>query len=829
MKISKTVLFLSVVALIFSGLVLAGNAYGLEDECFLDGEVSCYNSYKTWVCGDYDNNGLLEWSTPQLCPGDNSCGYGTCLSFQRPGWYCFSGQCNPDSYFCYANAGCETSCDNECNEDGLKECYGTGATEVKTCGNYDDDPCLEWNHTGNCYISYIDECGFGLCDEDERAESPYCYDGKCYYDCSWSSSCCSNECSTNGTSYCIDGETKKTCGYYDADDCLDWSDPQSCADNTSCGYEDCNSDQRSSWSCSGGECVYSCFDDDTCCINDCSDGQTRCFDYSRYQDCDYYDDDPCLDWSEPQSCVSDTFCGYGDCTDDQKPSWYCAEGWCLYDCFEDSECGSSCLDECSPEGLFQCVSDSKKTCGNYDSSDSCLEWSSLESCIGSTVCGYGSCYDNERPDWYCSGGNCLYSCNEDSSCDSGHVDECDFNGQAECYNNDYKRICGYYDNISALRWSSPQLCVGNTSCGYETCSDSQRPDWYCSGGDCAYTCFEDSSCVVNNCVDECSARYQTRCADDSRREVCGYHYDTDSCLEWYAPEVCAGDTSCGYGDCNDNQRSDWYCDTNTNDCGYQCVQDSNCLSDYVDHFEKRCYDDDVYWYDSENQLREKEEECEDDNSDTIDGCENDRCFHRSEEEDYCQGQDHCGDGICNCDEDVYICFEDCEFASVKVSVFVKKESDKDWSENIKISPKEKMDILLTVFNESQEDFANTIVKVQLPQEIIYKEKLKIDNISFEGDIRDGVNIGFLSSNAEKEITFEGEVSSEAMFGTETEIRGSVEVEDISDSNSAGITIEKAQKTFGSVLKWLVSRWYIWFLLWILFVAFLYWIIKRGSS
>ena len=67
--------------------------------------------------------------------------------------------------------------------------------------------------------------------------------------------------------------------------------------------------------------------------------------------------------------------------------------------------------------------------------------------------------------------------------------------------------------------------------------------------------------------------------------------------------------------------------------------------------------------------------------------------------------------------------------------------------------------LLTVLNESQQELDNVIVKVQFPQEVIYKDELKIDNVLFSGDIMQGINIGFLSSGVEKRITFEAQVSS----------------------------------------------------------------------
>ncbi|MFZ2975700.1 MAG: hypothetical protein WA055_03720 [Candidatus Moraniibacteriota bacterium] len=41
----------------------------------------------------------------------------------------------------------------------------------------------------------------------------------------------------------------------------------------------------------------------------------------------------------------------------------------------------------------------------------------IETCSGSTDCGYGICAENEKPIWGCANGACYYSCNYDSSCE----------------------------------------------------------------------------------------------------------------------------------------------------------------------------------------------------------------------------------------------------------------------------------------------------------------------------------------------------------------------------------------------------------------------------
>ena len=63
---------------------------------------------------------------------------------------------NPKTF----NSICEykQKCKDECQEIGLQQCFGGG---YKTCGNYDSDPCLEWNSKIQC--PDVTKCIDGRC------------------------------------------------------------------------------------------------------------------------------------------------------------------------------------------------------------------------------------------------------------------------------------------------------------------------------------------------------------------------------------------------------------------------------------------------------------------------------------------------------------------------------------------------------------------------------------------------------------------------------------------------------------------------------------------
>ncbi|MDD2731956.1 MAG: hypothetical protein PHI53_02040 [Candidatus Pacebacteria bacterium] len=754
------------------------------DDCVFVGGIRCVDGYNKQTCGNYDDDDCWEWSPSQPCGTDTSCGYGTCSDLEKPTWRCSQmGDVAECYYDCSYDALCSTPSEGECSILNDTKCFDN--TKYQICGNYDSDPELEWGDPITCTGNA--SCGYGTCTDSEKPIW-YCSGKSCTYNCTNDPSCvitCQNECVATEIR-CSDETHKQTCGNYDSDECLEWSAPILCTGDTSCGYgrcgcgPDCFTGLRPRWLCDSGTCLYSCYYDTTCapsCENECSTiGATRCSGNNR-QTCGNYDADSCLEWGNTTACTGDTSCGYGTCNDSQRPSWYCSGSSCAYTCVDDSTCNESCSSECS-SGQTRCSDDGhRQVCGNYDS-DTCLEWSLPDLCAGDTYCGYGTCSDSQKPQWYCSSGACYYRCVSDSTCGTLCVNECSQSGILRCLGSN-KQTCGNYDADSCLEWGNTISCVGDTSCGYGNCSDSQKPSWYCLGGSCLYNCVEDSTCAFppSSCVSECSPSGQTRCSGNNK-QTCG-NYDTDSCLEWGANQACTGDISCGYGVCPDSQRPSWYCFNGT--CSYNCVSDSSCVAK-----------------------------------------------KGGDSSDYCQKQNHCGDGMCNCGENNNSCPNDCGSLSLNILLYGKREQDPlEWKKDIGLGLREKVDILLSVLNNTTEDFDNVIVKADIPKEIIYKGELKIGDSQIEGDITEGINIGFLSANSEKRITFKGEVSPNAVLNTKIELIGSARVADFLSSDSMNVAIEEMKKDEGV---WgFIKKWYYLLILILLVLAFLFYQLFKKSE
>jgi hypothetical protein len=296
---------------------------------------------------------------------------------------------------------------------------------------YEVEEACESHHEKRCYngdVYWYDSCG----NREDRAD--YC--GYSY-------------CDTGGDvyRYCSGGDVWGVYDYRDrgcsGGSCdADW-------DYNSCGYEElenCGSDEI----CSGGQCVSDCTSHD-------------------YQSCyggDVYWYDSCGNREDRAD-----YCGYSYCDTGGDVHRYCSgdEVWGVYD-YRDRGCsGGSCDAD-----------------WDYNSCDA----TELKDCTrNSTDCGYLSCGEGERPSWYCSNGDCEYTCNTSSTC-------CAPEDHKACHNGD-------------VYW-------------YDSCNNR---------GSLAESCTIDEDCVSGSCV----------CAEDCASK--GYECGTYN--------FCGTSISCGTCDASD--------------------------------------------------------------------------------------------------------------------------------------------------------------------------------------------------------------------------------------------------------------------------------------
>jgi len=364
-------------------------------------------------------------------------------------------------------------------------------------------------------------------------------------------------------------------------------------------------------------------------------------------------------------------------------------------------------------------------------------------------------------------------------------DECSYSGQTRCYDSTRRQICGNYDSNPGLEWSSPKKCSGITSCGYGRCDSDERPYRYCSGGDCIYRCEYDSSCAKSSC--ECS---EGPCCDG-----CNYRPSTFVCnSEIQTQYGCPWGLSCG-ADVGKKTKSRFkYCSGDSAEC-------SESWSSWLDWTSWRiadsCGTTEVCWVGNSQ-------------------CQYSSSCVSSAPEPEPEFSLKCDDGN-----------------ALMLSLLGRKEnSSEEWKKDVKAAPGQRIDFLLIIANSSSEDLDGVGVKVELPQEIIYRGNLKIGESSSEENISEGFNIGYLSSGAIETITFKGEVSSD-IGAEEKYVVGSVNIENLSISDSTKVAFEKPKEQMAAAaatfsLKELLKKWYFWALL-ILGIIILFYLIKRFSS
>ncbi|HEY3447534.1 MAG TPA: PPC domain-containing protein [Myxococcales bacterium] len=317
------------------------------DGCAAGSKV-CLGAATVQTCGNYDSDPCLELG------GDTAC---------EAGQHCEQGACVPDG----------TACTDECVL-GVAVCEGEA---VRTCGQYDADPCADLSTPSACDVG--ETCNLGLCIPTCQDACPALAEVACEGNglktcalsatgcLAWSApaacpagetcsgkacaATCSDDCATPGDTCSADSAAVVSCGEFDDDPCLDLKAPRACG---------------AGFTCRSGQCVATCSDE-------CALAQKRCgADGKSVETCGNYDADPCLEYGGAAQCSGGAACTGG-------------------------ACASACADDCTA-GQVQCVTGQAafRTCGQFDA-DACLDWSTPTLCQGWQACSAGACVLGPAP------------------------------------------------------------------------------------------------------------------------------------------------------------------------------------------------------------------------------------------------------------------------------------------------------------------------------------------------------------------------------------------------------------------------------------------------
>lgn len=323
----------------------------------------------------------------------------------------------------------EKTCEDACTVNE-KKCVGD---EISECVE-NDDGCGEWSEPKSCGSSMY-------CDSEQHE----CVIG------------CEDACS-EGASEC-DGAMIRRCVKSEETTCFEWGISESCGSNMHCDAE-------------SGQCVNEC-------VDECTAGSSECV-ADKIRECGNYDEDSCLEFSEPEDCGTDKVCVDSACV--------------MSGCATECEVGT---EMCSGDrtGIVKCQDDGNgcqawvvlKTC---QSNEKCEENSDAAVCVNTEkVCEIGEkkCSDDglgimtcvEKDDvnaWN------LVNCGTNEKCDAGNV---------SCVST---LTCTDACTKEARRCTNgrPQVCnMGTSGCtewvNAAECTSAQ----YCDNGSCVYNCGND--------------------------------------------------------------------------------------------------------------------------------------------------------------------------------------------------------------------------------------------------------------------------------------------------------------------------------------------------
>ena len=515
--IYKLIVFFAIPAVILAGLLALHQTALATDQCQV-GDRMCVSDKTLKICGDYDSDGDLEWSESYSCFLGQYCSLGKCYdpninpappsctsecttgakkcsganTYQLCGNYdsdsCLEWSTSyscPSGQACSGSGVCSVTCSNQCTTPGQWACPSQGA--YKICQDTNGDGCLEWSQNYDC------QSGF-YCSETQKtclqpADNPTTVsltanktlaktgesvnfviqandkDGVekvCFIDNAFSAtpeciSCsgntcqktftktkqtaglyvfsaytiakraqggtnllsanavsvlftspvdvCSDDCSVNGATECLGNLAMKFCGNYDADPCLDWSPSipcptgQECSQNTNfCKYPDNSQTSGIIQVSQNSICAGSQYPEITITVNgnDSNGVEKVCYIEGTNGTLNCQSCDGVSSCQKTWTKLLNT--GLGTTYFYGKVFGKNPSGGVdtvnTNPEYQKVEIKNCCLNDCSVQGVTECFGNSVRVC--QAQSNGCLMWVDLHACGTDTYTDEYRCYNNNN-------------------------------------------------------------------------------------------------------------------------------------------------------------------------------------------------------------------------------------------------------------------------------------------------------------------------------------------------------------------------------------------------------------------------------------------------
>jgi hypothetical protein len=246
----------------------------------------------------------------------------------------------------------------------------------------------------------------------------------------------------------------------------------------------------------------------------------------------------------------------------------------------------------------------------------------------------------------------------------------------------------------------------------------------------------------------------------------------------YATKQCISNISYWYNSCGALQSIYQNCNT-TN----QLCQNGQCIdkptpppAPAISHATTACYQNNIYWYNSQGGLQEMQKSCSDTNSCTIDSCSQNQCSNTlkcdgstcatnsTDYIQYCGGSTTQNPGTANNSGNTgtNTLNNSMQPGSLVISTFAKKDSDPmQWQKYITATSNDKINFLITVKNISAQPINGVSISIDPNSTIVYAQDTKIDNLVSGGDITTGIALGTIPPKTSIAITFSGTIQAQS--------------------------------------------------------------------
>lgn len=236
----------------------------------------------------------------------------------------------------------------------------------------------------------------------------------------------------------------------------------------------------------------------------------------------------------------------------------------------------------------------------------------------------------------------------------------------------------------------------------------------------------------------------------------------------YATKQCISNISYWHNSCGALQSIYQNCNTTNQLCqSGQCVdKPTPPPAPVTSHARTACYNNNIYWYNSQGGLQEMQKSCSDTNTCTVDSCSQNKCSNTLK----CDGStcavnsadynQHCSANPTPTPTPTTPGGSQTQANNLVISVFAKKETDgMQWQKYVTATNNDRLNFLITVKNISTQPINGVSVSIDSNAAIVYLGDLKIDNLASQGNINSGVAVGTISPKTSLAITFSATLQS----------------------------------------------------------------------